>query len=253
MLQTRGNKITWLGHATFRITTPSGQVVLIDPWIQSNPKTPESLKKIDRVHTILITHGHSDHIGDAVELAKKFKPRVVGMVELCSWLESKGVQNTVGVNKGGTTQIGEIEVTVVNAHHSAGITDGDKIIYGGEPCGYMVRLPGGLTIYHAGDTCVFGDMKLIADLYAPQVAMLPIGDHYTMGPREAALAIRLLNVRHVIPMHYGTFPALTGTPEALRQLTSDVPSLEYHVMKPGETLGESHGELRGNDHATSAR
>jgi L-ascorbate metabolism protein UlaG (beta-lactamase superfamily) len=243
MLQTRGNKITWLGHATFRITTPSGQVILIDPWIQSNPKTPEVLKKLDRVDTILITHGHFDHIADAVDLSQKFKPKIVGMVELCAWLESKGVTNTIGVNKGGTTQIGEIELTVVNAFHSSGITDGDKIIYGGEPCGYVVRLPGGLTIYHAGDTCVFGDMKIIADLYAPHLAMLPIGDHYTMGPREAALAIRLLNVRHVIPMHYGTFPALTGTPAALQELTRDVPSLEYHILNPGDTLGEDQAAI----------
>src|ERR1700690_2326052 len=136
MLQTRGNKITWLGHATFRITTPSGHVILIDPWIQSNPKTPEALKKIDRVNTILITHGHSDHLGEAGELGKKFKPHFVATHELCIWLESKGIQNTVGVNKGGTVQIGEIEVTVVNAFHSSGIVDGDRVISGGGPSGF---------------------------------------------------------------------------------------------------------------------
>jgi L-ascorbate metabolism protein UlaG (beta-lactamase superfamily) len=238
MLQTRGNKITWLGHAAFRITTPTGNVILLDPWIQSNPSTPEALKKIDRVDTMLISHGHFDHIADAVELAKKFKPRVVGIYETCAWLESKGVSNLAGMNKGGTQKVGEIEVTMVNAFHSSGIQDGDKIVYGGEPCGYIIRLPGGLTIYFAGDTCVFGDMKIIGELYAPALAMLPIGDYYTMGPREAALAIRLLNVRHVIPMHYGTFSTLTGTPEALQDLTRDVPSLEYHVLKPGEALGD---------------
>jgi L-ascorbate metabolism protein UlaG (beta-lactamase superfamily) len=238
LLQTRGNKLTWLGHAAFRITTPSGNVILIDPWIQSNPATPEALKKIDRVDTMLITHGHFDHIADAVELGKQFKPRVVGIFETCAWLESKGVPNTAGMNKGGTQKVGEIEVTMVNAVHSCGIQDGDKIVYGGEACGYILRLPGGVTIYHAGDTAVFGDMKIIGELYAPTVAMLPIGDYYTMGPREAALAIRLLNVRHVIPMHFGTFPVLTGTPDSLQDLTRDVPSLEYHVLKPGETLGE---------------
>jgi L-ascorbate metabolism protein UlaG (beta-lactamase superfamily) len=123
--------------------------------------------------------------------------------------------------------------------HSCGIKDGDHIIYGGEACGYVVRLPGGFTIYHAGDTAVFGDMKIIGDLYAPDVAMLPIGDHFTMGPREAALAIRLLNVQHVIPMHFATFPPLVGRPEQLRQLTQDIRGLEIHEMKPGETLGES--------------
>jgi L-ascorbate metabolism protein UlaG (beta-lactamase superfamily) len=238
MLQTRGNKLTWLGHSTFRITTPSGHVILIDPWIQTNPMTPEALKKIDRVDTMLITHGHFDHIADAVELGKKWKPRVVGIYEACVWLESKGVPNTSGMNKGGTQKVGEIEVTMVNALHSCGIQDGDKIVYGGEACGYIIRLPGGLTVYHSGDTSVFGDMRIIGELYAPTVAMLPIGDHYTMGPREAALAIRLLNVRHVIPMHYGTFPQLTGRPESFEDLTRDVPSLEFHVLKPGETIGD---------------
>jgi L-ascorbate metabolism protein UlaG (beta-lactamase superfamily) len=238
LLQTRGNKLTWLGHSAFRITTPGGNVILIDPWIQTNPMTPEPLKKIDRVDTMLITHGHFDHIADAVDLAKEFKPEIVAIHETCGWLESKGVENTSGMNKGGTQTVGEIEVTMVNAIHSCGIQDGDKIVYGGEACGYIIRLPGGLTIYHAGDTAVFGDMKIIGELYAPTFAMLPIGDHYTMGPREAALAIRLLNVKHVIPMHYGTFPVLTGRPDSLQELTRDVPSLEYHVMKPGDTIGE---------------
>ena len=238
MLQTRGNKLTWFGHSAFRITTPAGNVILIDPWIQTNPMTPEPLKKINRVDTMLITHGHFDHIADAVDLAKKFKPRIVAIHETCGWLESKGATNTSGMNKGGTQTVGEIEVTMVNAIHSCGIQDGDKIVYGGEACGYIIRLPGGLTIYHAGDTAVFGDMKIIGELYAPTVAMLPIGDHYTMGPSEAALAIRLLNVKHVIPMHYGTFPALTGRPDSLQDLTRDVPSLEYHVMKPGDTIGD---------------
>jgi len=125
---------------------------------------------------------------------------------------------------------------MVHAIHSNSIQDGDKIIYGGEPAGYIVRLPGGLTLYHAGDTAVFGDMKIIAELYSPELAMLPIGDFYTMGPREAALAVRLLNVKHVIPMHYGTFPALTGTPEDLKRLTSDISDLEIHALKPGETI-----------------
>jgi L-ascorbate metabolism protein UlaG (beta-lactamase superfamily) len=141
------------------------------------------------------------------------------------------------MNKGGTQKVGEIEVTMVNAVHSCGIQDGDRVIYGGEACGYIVRLPGGLTIYHAGDTAVFGDMKMIADLYAPQLALLPVGDRFTMGPREAALAVRLLNVQHVVPMHYGTFPVLTGKPEMLRELTRDFPSLEIHALKPGESIG----------------
>ena len=237
MLQTHGNKITWLGHATFRITTANGKVIVVDPWVQSNPMCPDSLKTFDRIDTLLISHGHFDHIADAVDLAKKHKPQVVAIYETCSWLQSKGVENTCPMNKGGTQQVGELQVTMVNAIHSCGIQDGDKIIYGGEASGFVIGLPGGLKVYHAGDTAVFGDMKLIAELYAPDLAMLPIGDHFVMGPREAALAIRLLGVHHVVPMHFGTFPVLTGNPDKLRELTRDISGLEIHVLKPGETLG----------------
>lgn len=237
MLHTRGNKLTWLGHSTFRITTPGGKIILIDPWVLSNPMTPEPLKKFERIDFMLITHGHSDHNADAVALAKQFKPQIAAIFETCAWLQSKGVQNTNSMNKGGMQKIGELEITMVDAVHSGGIEDGDSVVYGGEPCGYIIRLPGGFTVYHAGDTALFGDMKIIGELYAPDVALLPIGDRYTMGPREAALAVRLLNVRHVVPMHYGTFPALTGRPEMLREHTRDVPSLEIHALNPGDSIG----------------
>jgi len=236
MLRTRGNSLTWLGHAAFRITTPTGKVVLIDPWIASNPACPPALKQLERVDTMLITHGHFDHIADAVELGKKFKPQIVGIYEIGQWLESKGVENVQAMNKGGSQRVGEIEVTMVNAIHSCGILDDGKIVYGGEACGYIIHLPGGLTIYHAGDTAVFGDMKLIADLYAPELALLPIGDRFTMSPREAALAIRLLNVRHVVPMHFGTFPLLTGRPDELIRITQDIAGLEILTLAPGESI-----------------
>ena len=247
MLQTRGNKLTWLGHATFRIETPNGQVILIDPWVLSNPMCPEKDKKFHRIDTMLATHGHYDHIADAVELGKKFNSQVLGIYELCLWLKSKGVENIAPMNKGGTQKAGELEVTMVHAVHSCGIEDGDQIIYGGEACGFVVRLPGGLTVYHAGDTAVFADMKIIADLYAPDVALLPIGDHFTMGPREAALAIRLLNVKHVIPMHFGTFPPLVGRPEHLRELTQDINGFEIHALKPGESLGDKGAQAASHD------
>ena len=237
MLQTRGNKLTWLGHATFRIMTATGKIVLVDPWVQSNPMCPEGLKTFERVDTLLISHGHFDHIADAVEIANKHTPQVVAIHETCVWLQSKGVTNTSPMNKGGTQKVGDLEVTMVNAIHSCGIQDGDKIIYGGEASGFVIQLPGGFRVYHAGDTAVFGDMKLIGELYAPDVALLPIGDHFTMGPREAALAIRLLGVRHAIPMHFATFPLLTGTPDRLRELTQDISGLEIHALKPGDTIG----------------
>ena len=236
MLSTHGNKLTWMGHATCKITTVSGKVIVVDPWVQSNPMCPEVLKTFDRLDTMLISHGHFDHIADAVELAKKHSPTIVAIYETAVWLQSKGITTVSPMNKGGSQKVGDLEVTMVNAIHSCGIQDGDKIIYGGEASGFVIGLPGGLKVYHAGDTAVFGDMKIIGDLYKPDVAMLPIGDHFTMGPREAALAIRLLGVKHVIPMHYGTFPLLTGTPDSLHAQTRDVPGLEIHAIKPGETL-----------------
>ena len=229
----KGIKLTWLGHATFRIETPGGKTVLIDPWVTGNPKCPESEKKVKKVDVMLCTHGHSDHIGDAVAIAKEHNPTVVGMVELCTWLEKKGVQQAAGMNKGGTQRVGDVRVTMVHAQHSSGIEDGDEMVYGGEPCGYVMEFENGVKIYHAGDTNVFGDMQIIRELYAPEIAMLPIGDYYTMSPREAAYACRLLKPKTVIPMHYGTFPILTGTPAELKKLVTDAEVVE---MKPGQTI-----------------
>lgn len=243
MLNTHGNKITWLGHATFTFTTPSGQVILIDPFLESNSMCPPALKKLPRVDIILLTHGHADHMADLIATAREHSPQVVAIYETAKWLEKKGIKNVYTMAKGGTVKVGEIEATMVDARHTNSLVDGDQLINGGEAAGFIVRLPGGFTLYHAGDTSVFGDMKLISEIYKPELALLPIGDNYTMGPREAAYAIRLLGVKHVVPMHYGTFPVLTGTPEALLEEADIVGSggetgnLEIHVMKPGESLG----------------
>lgn len=226
-------EITWLGHSTFRIDA-DGKTVLIDPWVMGNPACPEQNKRFDKIDLMLCTHGHGDHIGDAVPLVKQHQPKVVGIYELCMWLAKKGAKNVMPMNKGGSQTVDGIRVTMVHADHSCGIEDDDgSIIYGGEACGYVLEFPGGLKVYHAGDTNVFGDMHIIRELYAPEVAMLPIGDLFTMGSREVAYACQLLRPKIVIPMHFGTFPSLTGTPTDLEKVADD---LGIHVMelKPGQ-------------------
>jgi L-ascorbate metabolism protein UlaG (beta-lactamase superfamily) len=232
----KGIQLTWLGHATFRIESPGGQTIIIDPWVMNNPACPASEKKVKKVDAMLITHGHGDHIGDAVEIAKQHEPKVVGIPELCGWLEKKGVKKTAMMNKGGTQEVGDIKVTMVHADHSCGIQDGDELVYGGEACGYVVEFENGVKIYHAGDTNVFGDMAIIRELYAPEIAMIPIGDHVTMGPREAAYACKLLKAKTVIPMHFATFPMLTGTPSELQKLA---PEVNVVTLKPGVTVRDS--------------
>lgn len=227
---------TWLGHATVRCDLPGGEVVLIDPWVTQNPSCPQEHKSFDRLDAMLVTHAHFDHMGDAVELAKKHEPaKVVANFELCTWLGSKGVQNCSGMNLGGSQEVLGMHVTMVRADHSCGISDGDQILYGGVAAGYVVRLPGGYTFYHAGDTALFSDMQLIGEMYRPELAFLPIGDLFTMDPVQASRACRMLGVRHVIPIHWGTFPPLTGTPEKLiKELGDHGTNCKVIALKPGE-------------------
>jgi L-ascorbate metabolism protein UlaG (beta-lactamase superfamily) len=227
-------QITWLGHGTFQFQLSSGQVILMDPWTDGNPAYPKGYE-IRRVDTMCISHGHFDHIHDAVPLAKRFSPEVIAIFETAAWLESKGVEKTRPMNKGGSQKSGEVTFTMTHAIHSCGILDEGKIIYGGEAAGYVLRLGDGRSLYFAGDTNVFSDMQLIEQLYRPELAFLPIGDLFTMSPREAAMACRLLKARRVIPMHFGTFPPLTGRPDQLRKLVRDLKT-EVCELEPGKPV-----------------
>ncbi len=226
-------EITWLGHGTFQFVLPHGETLLLDPWTDGNPAYPKGFE-ITRCDTILISHGHFDHIHDAIPLAKKFHPGVVAIYETCNWLGRKGVENCLPMNKGGSQKVGAVTVTMTHAVHSCGISEEDgSIVYGGEAAGYVLKFEDGRTIYFAGDTNVFTDMQLIAEIYKPDLAFLPIGDLFTMSPREAAVACRLLRAGTVVPMHFGTFPPLTGRPIQLQKLVKDTKIWE---LTPGQTV-----------------
>jgi L-ascorbate metabolism protein UlaG (beta-lactamase superfamily) len=224
---------TWLGHATFLIASPGGKKVLIDPWVTGNPSAPEAAKNIGHVDLVLVTHGHSDHTADVIPLARASGAPVVAPVELALFFQRKGLQQVTGMNPGGTIHPLGLSITMVQAVHSSSIEEDGKPVYAGAATGYVVKFENGTTIYFAGDTALFGDMRLIGELYRPDIAFLPIGDFYTMGPEQAAKAVDLLGARHVVPMHYGTFPVLTGTPARFRELVGS--RAQVIELQPGQT------------------
>jgi len=224
--------LTWLGHSAFRVDSPGGKRIYVDPFLNGNPKCPENEQEPERVDIIAVTHAHGDHVGDTVDLAKKHSPTVVALVELSMWLNGKGVDEAKlpAPNKGGTVDVAGVKFTLTNAFHSSATPDGG---YGGEATGIVVELEDGTKVYFAGDTCVFGDMQLIGRIYSPDVAVLPIGGHYTMDPKEAAVALELLGTKRCVPCHYGTFPMLVGTPHELKQLA---PGVDVAEIEPGDSI-----------------
>lgn len=232
MSPSKPTRITWLGHATVLVQTPAGANILIDPFIAQNPKYPKDFTLPSKIHSILLTHGHGDHISDVVEVAKRHGSSVVAIYELADYVARKGVAETIGMNMGGSVQLEDVTATMVDARHSSGAQDEQGTHYTGIAAGFVLTIAEGPVLYHSGDTAPFGDMQLIHELYQPTVAMLPIGGFYTMGPKEAALAVRLVAPKVVLPIHFGTFPPLKGTPEQLAALVA--PSVKVVSWKPGE-------------------
>ncbi len=238
----------WLGQAAWRITTPGGKVIVIDPYLTGNPKTPPEYKNLDKIgkmDVILLTHGHADHVGDAPALAKKYNAPIWagGLNQQFLTLGILPAELTPRFRKGGTiTPMGpNIKITMVHAEHESELNwkdenGRDHTYYGGEPCGYIVTLENGLKIYHMGDTALFGDMAFIGSYYHPDIVLIPIGGHFTVGPVDAAYAINTwLKPAHVIPMHYGTTPQLKGTPEEFIAALGST-STKVHVLKPGDEI-----------------
>jgi len=234
MISLKGTRITWLGHATVLVQTPKGTNILIDPFIEQNPKYPKNFKLPEKIQYVLLTHGHGDHISDAVPVAKKHKSNVVAIYELAAFVNKEGAENITGMNIGGTVQLEDVAVTMVEAKHSAGAEGKNGTQYAGVAAGFVLTITDGPVLYHAGDTTVFSDMKLIKDLYHPEIAMLPIGGFYTMGPNEAALAAQFLEPKAILPIHFGTFPPLIGTPDQLAKHLKG--SIEVIRIAPGESI-----------------
>jgi L-ascorbate metabolism protein UlaG (beta-lactamase superfamily) len=237
----RDTSFTWLGHAAVEVRTPGGRTILFDPWL-TNPTSPRGADTISACDLLLVTHGHGDHMGEAIAIASRLRPAWPCIHEMGLWLARRlpaGSDQVTGMNKGGTLEVAGLKVSMVPAEHSGGDWNpsDETTLYLGEPVGFVVELENGFRIYHAGDTAVFGDMRLIRDLFRPDLAMLPIGGHFTMDPTGAAVAADLLGVGTILPIHWGTFPILAGTPAALRDaIAVRGGTAEVIDWRPGDTV-----------------
>ncbi len=230
-----GIKLTWLGHSAFKIESPKGVVILVDPWLD-NPRAPDNAKHIEKVDLILLTHGHGDHFGSTIDLAKQFNAKVICNYEISLYLQKHGITNVDGINQSGTTAANGITITMVDATHSSTIEHNGELAYGGEPAGYVVKFENGFVLYDMGDTGLFGDIKLIAEMYKPEAVLIPIGGLFTMGPREAAKACEMIKPKTIIPMHYGTVPPLAGTPAELKKYLPAAMRNRVIALQPGESI-----------------
>jgi L-ascorbate metabolism protein UlaG (beta-lactamase superfamily) len=239
-----GTQLQFLGQATFLITSPEGHRTLIDPWLRGNPACPDNLKDVGHVDLILVTHGHHDHIDDLLPVARKTGAAVAGTLEMCTWLNSQGITNVIRMNKGGTVTSGPVQVTMAHADHTGGIMEGPEVVYSGAAVSYILHTSDEARIWHMGDTAVFGDMALIAEIYQPQTILMPIGNLVVMSPREAAHAVRLTHPRTVVPMHYGIYPpGSNGTPEEFRRHCEGITDVEIAEMQPGDVIQPPTGEI----------
>lgn len=227
-------KAHWLGHSAFKLETPNGKIIYIDPFLKDNPSTPDEFKEVKEADFILLTHGHEDHVGDTVEIAKNTGAKVAGIVELMALLGNEGLpeDQAVAFNKGGTVHFDEFSVTMVSANHSSSYNGQ----YAGEPAGLVLSFEDDICIYHMGDTNIFGDLELYGELYEPHVVLAPIGDHFTMGTEEASYAVQMIEPEIAVPIHYNTWPPIEADPEEFKTLLEGVSDIDVIIPEKGANI-----------------